>query len=398
MPKKRRLAYLLAALLLLMSTAYGVLAYRKPVGALSGSVMTVDTPSASSVHINWPRSGQSAVGGLDEGVLAVSSESQAQQPIASITKVITALVVLDKQPIAVGEQGPSYVIGQSDIESYHAYVAVLGSVMPVSNGQSLTLYQALQGLMLRSGNNIADSLARWVFGSMDSYVTAANQYLVQHGLDKTVVGDASGFSPASMSTPTDLIRLGQLALQNPILEEIVNQRQADIPGSGIIQNTNFLLRGSEDAIGIKTGTTDEAGYCLLFAIKHGPQKDDVLLGAVLGQRSWSELYAQVESIRDQALENYKQLEIAPAGTIVGEYRTPWGGVSQVVTLDPVSVYAWAGTEHRLNVVLNAIDVPEPTGVVTGVATLERDEGAQTKVILRQSVEPPGLLWRLRNYW
>src|SRR5205807_949217 len=92
------------------------------------------------------------------------------------------------------------------------------------------------------------------------------------GFSRTVVADASGFSPDTVSTPSELVAIGIAALKNPVIAEIVAQSQAQIPGipGGIIKNTNLLF-GIDGVIGIKTGTTDEAGHCLLFAARYGAE-------------------------------------------------------------------------------------------------------------------------------
>ncbi len=395
-PKRRAgLAVVLACLVALFG--YGTLAHNKPVQALGAETTVLQTVQSSIPEIAWPAKGQAALGDADSGVLARYAESEKQQPIASITKVITALVVLDKQPLAIREQGPVYTVAQADIDSYHAYVARLGSVMPVNSGQQLSAYQALQGLMLPSANNMADSLVRWTFGSMDAYLIAANQFLARHNLNQTIVDDASGFSPGSKSTPSDLIKIGQLALAHPVLSEIIQTREAVIPGTGTIRNSNFLL-ADDGAVGIKTGTTDEAGYCLLFAVKHGPEASRSLIGVVLGQSSWRELQAEVRSLRDQALDLYSYIEIMPAGTTVGRYKTGWGQVSEAVTLDSLLLYTWTGGNQAVDTYLEPIETPLQAGTVVGTAWAESDKNVQTKVVLSQPLSAPNLFWKLRNYW
>lgn len=394
-PPKNRIKAILLALLLVVSGGYIGLASSKQAGALSGQKQLLQAHAAEDISIKWPQAGQAAFGDLHEGLLA-SAGHERQQPIASITKVITVLVVLDEKPLELGEQGETYTIGQADIKLYHDYVAKLGSVMPINFGQQLTQYQMIQALMLPSANNIADTLAIWTYGSMDAYLQAANQYLQAHGYEHTKVADASGFSPGSMSTPSDLVRLGQAALSNPVLAEIINQRQAEIPGTGLIRNTNFLMR-DKSAVGIKTGTTDEAGYCLLFALKHGPD-DNVMIGAVLGQPTWNQLYTEVDNLRDQIVANYKPIVLAPAGTAVGSYQTPWGQSAEAVTLDPISVYGWAGSSYSLEVYLDDVEAPLASGSAVGNAWASVDKSAETKVILKPGIDKPSLGWKVLNYW
>ena len=91
-------------------------------------------------------------------------------PSASITKVITALVVLDAHPIPPGEGGPEIAYTEADVDIYWDMVAQNGSVAPVAAGSSLTLRESLEAMLLPSGNNYAISLANWAFGSGDEFL------------------------------------------------------------------------------------------------------------------------------------------------------------------------------------------------------------------------------------
>lgn len=345
----------------------------------------------------WPTVGQAAIGSVEDGVLAVSHPDATKRPIASITKVITALAVVEKQPLTVDEVGPTFTIGPTDIASYHRYVSVGGSVMPVNYGQNITLRDALAGMLLPSGNNMADSLAIWLFGSMEAYLEYANNMLSRYGLTDTVVADASGFSAGSQSTPADLIRLGQRLLKNPVLAEIVATKQLVIPGSGEIRNTNMLLM-DEDAVGIKTGTTDEAGNCLLFAVKHGPNKAHTLIGAVVGQRGYAALFSSVRDLRDSALQSFKQIEVLPAGTVVGKLRAEWGQETDVIVVHPLETYGWVGKKYQAEVILESAEAPVLESQIVGLAQVTDKQTDQVQIVTRTALERPSRFWQLANYW
>ncbi len=138
-------------------------------------------------------------------------------------------------------------------------------------------------MLLPSANNYAISLANWAFGSQDAFVTAATSWLQAHGLSDTHLVEPSGLSPQNVSTPANLVTIGQIALANPVLASIVSLTSADIPGVGTLTNTNTLL-GSLGINGVKTGTTGEAGYCLLFSSNFtvGTQQVTVV-GVLLGR-------------------------------------------------------------------------------------------------------------------
>jgi serine-type D-Ala-D-Ala carboxypeptidase (penicillin-binding protein 5/6) len=147
-------------------------------------------------------------------------------------------------------------------------------------------------MLIASDNNIADILVERIFGSKEAYVSYAQDMLKRMGLSRTVVADASGFSPDIVSTPSEMVVIGIAALQNPVIAEIVAQPQAQIPDIGIITNTNQLL-GADGVIGIKTGTTNEAGSCLLFAARYAARdgQEVTIVGVSMGDTDHPSLFS-----------------------------------------------------------------------------------------------------------
>jgi D-alanyl-D-alanine carboxypeptidase (penicillin-binding protein 5/6) len=233
--------------------------------------------------ILWPGYGQSAYGELNSGVLAVSDDAAKSAPTASLAKVITALAILKQKPLAPGQQGPMITLTQEDVDSFSDYVRKNGAVVAVEAGEQISQYQAMQAMLMPSANNMADTLARWAFGSLDAYSVYANAMVNEMGLTQTHVADASGFSPKTTSTAHDLVQLGIFYMKEPLLTGIASQTEAKIPVAGIIRNYNSLV--NEDGIlGIKVGDTDEAGRCFLVAdVRSGSNdKATTAVAAVMG--------------------------------------------------------------------------------------------------------------------
>lgn len=216
-----------------------------------------------SAKLPWPSYGKAAVGAVGYGVLATHGD-QTPVPTASVAKVMTALAVLKKMPLGLGEQGPTITLTQEDQDLYDYYRAQNGSLAAVSVGEEITEYEALEALLLPSANNMADTLANLAFGSVDAYSDYANELAKSFGMTQSDFSDASGFSPATVSTAEDLVKLGQAALQNPVIAEIVAKKSAVIPVAGTIYNTNHLL-GKNGVNGVKTGNTDQAGGVFMGA-------------------------------------------------------------------------------------------------------------------------------------
>jgi len=148
-------------------------------------------------------------------------------PIGSIAKVMTALVVLHQQPLTAA--GPTYTITDQDVGFYDQAVAEDGSSLPVVSGEQFTERQLLLALLLPSANNIADTLAVWVARSEAAFVTELNAEAKTLGMTRTVFADASGFSPQTVSTAADLVKLGQAALADPTLATLVAAQTALMP-------------------------------------------------------------------------------------------------------------------------------------------------------------------------
>lgn len=259
----------------------------------------------NETQLAWPAFGQAAIGSLEDGLLASSSANEKLRPTASMAKVITALAIMKKQPFKPGQEGQTYSITRNDIAGLNAYISEGGSVLPMLIGMKLTQYQAMQRMLIASDNNMADILVERVFGSKEAYLSYARNMLKGMGLRRTVVADASGFNPATASTPSELVAIGIAALKNKVIAGIVAQRQAQIPVAGAIKNTNQLL-GADGVIGIKTGTTGKAGSCLLFAARYTARngKKGTIVGVIMGDKNHRTLYRDSRDLLASAKQNF----------------------------------------------------------------------------------------------
>ncbi|MGD8373361.1 MAG: D-alanyl-D-alanine carboxypeptidase [Candidatus Woesebacteria bacterium] len=242
-----------------------------------------------------PEGAQAAAIGITDdgnGVIAASGDTE-PRPIASIAKVITAMALLEKYPLKPGEEGPQIDISESDEQLYLDYVAKNGTAASVKAGVSITLYDALEAMLLMSANNIADTAAIWGFGSMDEYHMYANRMLYELELEATQVGgDASGFDPQTISTPSDLVRLGETAMKNPVFAEIVGSPGGYMPYAGDIPNYNGLVN-KHGFSGIKHGDSLQADITVLFSTqKNINGKEVTVVGTILG----AETYAQINQM------------------------------------------------------------------------------------------------------
>jgi D-alanyl-D-alanine carboxypeptidase (penicillin-binding protein 5/6) len=343
-------------------------------------------PPEKPVLVAWPEQGASAIGSLAEGVKGVAGGDEAR-PIASMAKVITALVILDKKPL-VGD-GETVTLDQTDVDFFAQTIAKNGSNLMVQNGEQLTERQLLEALLLVSANNIADSLVHRIFGSQENYKIAAEAWLAKNNLENTTVGsDGSGLDPATTSSPSDMIKIGQLALQNPTVAEIVAEKTITLPLEGEVKNTNKLL--DNGYVGIKTGNSDQAGSCLLFAKEYN---NETIIGVLLDQPFGSTFDTARGIVSDlEALSAKSDPGRIPAGTKVGEYRTAWGDVVDVVTAEEVAPRTRLDARPRI---LLAPVIPSQSyapGTI-GELTIGRQK---IGIKLSGTFSQPTLLWRLTH--
>jgi D-alanyl-D-alanine carboxypeptidase (penicillin-binding protein 5/6) len=395
--RRQRFKPRLIRFVLLLAICGLVFNYLRPLPHADASVASL-ADTAQKISLSWPATGSAAIGAQDFGVLETHG-SGIQKPTASIAKLITALAVLDQKPLAKGEQGPVLTLSQADVELFNKYYAIGGSYVKIEAGEKITEYQALQAILLPSANNMADSLAVWAFGSMDSYHTYANEMIKKAGLADTVVADdASGMSPASKSTPSDLVRLGSLALQNPVVAEIVRQPSATIPVHGIIYSANSRL-GYDDIIGIKTGLTDEAGGCFLFAANYTVDgKSVTIIGVITGQPNLTDALRNSSPLIQSAKKYFTVKTPVKAGEVFATLTTPWLTSAQVVAKDNISLVSWNGAALIPNVQLAGINRSLPAGAQVGTAIISSgDNKATTPLVLQEAISGPSWQWRMKRF-
>ncbi len=397
----RRVSLILIVVLFLGSiSGYSILAIKKPLSAINPAEYSLDKNTIEKdITLAWPPTGQASIGSIEQGVL-VNTSNQTPTPIASTAKVITALAVLSKKPFRVGSQGETLTLGSRDVDLYNYYVRENGSNVPVVEGELITEYQALEAVLLPSANNIADSLAIWAFGSIEAYIIYTNDMLAHLSATRTVVADASGFSDLTVSTAHDLVLIGQKALQNPVLKQIVSEKQAEIPVANTIYNVNRLL-GQENIIGIKTGNTVEAGGCLLFAATHAIDSEHsiTIIGAVTGAADLSTVFESSLALLKSAGSHFKVITVLPIKSKVGFYKTAWGEKSEIYSTAPLMAYGWTGKSYDISLNLKYIYAPLKKDTYVGSIVIRSDDYlSSTTAVTATTLQPPSMLWRLKHYF
>jgi D-alanyl-D-alanine carboxypeptidase (penicillin-binding protein 5/6) len=245
---------------------------------IAGATLAVLRPGPEIGPTQAPSEGQTAVG-LAGGRLHTYGAQEAV-PIGSVGKVMTAYLILRHHPLPAGQSGPTLHVDSTAAADYQKRRSSDQSLVEVRDGDELTEREALEALLIPSANNIADLLASWDAGSVPEFVADMNRVSGHLGLTHTHYADPSGFDPDTVSTAVDQTRLAKRVMRDPTFAEIVDEPDVRLPRAGEVKNYNALL-GHDGVIGIKTGTTDQAGGNVVFAARDG---DRMIVGAVLGQR------------------------------------------------------------------------------------------------------------------
>ena len=241
-------------------------------------------PGPSGGPATGAPSGVKARGGVlanaATGSLLWSRDLDAERPIGSITKVMTALVV-----IRAGNLGRQIQVPKAVIPYVDKYGADSAGLHP---GDVLTVQQLLEAMLLPSGCDAAYTLATAYGPGMPAFLAKMNATAQQLGMMHTHFTSPDGLPYptefSTFSTPDDLLTLGLAAMKSPLFRSIVAQHIFQIPkGPGHHhywwQNTNDLIGSYPGADGIKTGYTTAALHCLLFEASRGGL---TLIGDVLG--------------------------------------------------------------------------------------------------------------------
>ncbi|TFD63065.1 hypothetical protein [Cryobacterium ruanii] len=316
-------------------------------------------------------------------------------PMASIAKVVTALVVLDAKPIAAGESGPIVTLTAADFQSYLDYNKAGARSVAVFADEQWTQLELLQALLLGSSNNHADSVARWAFGSVDAYVVAANAWLDDNGMTGSVVIDATGLHDASVGTATDLAHLAGLAATDPVVSAMLASPASALANRRGVENTTSYL-AEEGITGISRSYTDAAGVCFLFTARVSDGASSFTFsGAYIGEPTYDALTADLTALMASARAGVGPLPVLAAGDAYATFRSAWGDEASAVVGVSRTRYAWqAATPEAAKVTLEDFATARTGSNVGQVRLTVAGEKLSAALKLDEGIADPGPGWRL----
>ena len=352
----------------------------------------------------WPAQGEAAVGVEGVGLIGVHGSSR-PTPIASVAKVMTAYLVLGDHPLRAGASGPQITVRPADVAVYRADKAAGQSVVAVRAGERLTERQALEGLLLPSGNNIATLLARWDAGSTPAFVARMNALARKLGLAHTHYADASGARSATVSTAEDQTRLAMRALAIPVLRQIVATAQVTLPVAGRQYNVDALL-GKDGIVGVKTGSTSKAGGCFVFAgheLLAG--RTVTVVGAVLHQLATRAQPSIIQAVFHasttllaSARHSVVKVQAIRRGATLARVKVSWGDQVAVRAAGSVTLIGWRDLGITESIATGRhLALPVRRGQRVGTVVVTAGEQRATiRLVASRAVAGASLGWRLTH--
>ena len=296
----------------------------------------------------------------DSGRVLFGQNENEMLPMASTTKVMTALLALENADL------------DEKVTAGKNAAGVTGTSLYLSEGETLTMEQILYGLMLRSGNDAAVAVAEHIAGSVPAFADMMNRRAKSLDADAHFVNphglDADGHKISALG----LARVMREAMKNPEFRAITATQRKVIPWEGneysrVLDNKNKLLKTYEGATGGKTGYTGKAGRCLVFSA----ERDGLsLIGAVLNCPTW---FDTATVMLDYGFENFRaEAALAAGQSVTGlKVRDGLADAVPVVAAEPLRAVVPVGSlaETVLNLP-RSISAPVRRGDVVGTAQIK----------------------------
>jgi D-alanyl-D-alanine carboxypeptidase (penicillin-binding protein 5/6) len=328
-----------------------------------------------------------------EGRELWARDANARRAMASTTKIMTAVVVLERTAL-----DDVVTVRKTDVK-------VGESGMGLRVGERLTVRQLLEGMLIQSGNDAATALAVHVAGSVDGFVAMMNakaaaldladtRYMNPHGLDV----------PGHYTSAADLTALSRYAMRDPEFRRIVgtvSTRAVTEHYTHKLVNSNLMLKIYRGADGVKTGWTDEAGYCVIVSARRG---EVALVATVLGAASEEGRFGQATRLLDWGFAHYRPTQVARAGERTGNVRVS-DYLERTVPTEAaestsVAVFDLSGPVRRRIDLLPEVGAPVVQGQRLGTMSVYQGDRllAQVPVIATKGVPEPTVWQRVMFFF
>ena len=330
-------------------------------------------------------------------ILASKNENEKLAP-ASMTKMMTSYII--EQKLLKGELTESEKVRMN--ESAWCRGSSTESCMYVPLNGTATVLEMLRGIIIQSGNDASKAMAEHISGNEGSFAYAMNQEAKRVGMVNTHFINATGMpAEGHYSTAKDMAVLAKHIIHDsskyyPIYSE------KEFTFNGIKQgNRNALLYTDPSVDGLKTGHTDEAGYCLTTSSKRGPMR---LISVIFGAPSMNERASQTRSLLAWGYSNFETVSVQPANQVLAKAKVYFGKENdvQIGLAENFNVTMHKGQANAIKTQVTVqpnLNAPLKQGQVVGklTATLDGKVIAEKPLVALKAVEEAGFFSRLIDH-
>jgi serine-type D-Ala-D-Ala carboxypeptidase (penicillin-binding protein 5/6) len=243
---------------------------------------------------------------VSTGIVACEREADAERPVGSTMKLMTALLTLERAHLDDRFRAANYRPSPVESQIY------------LQPGDRLSVRDLLRGLLIQSGNDAAMTLAKGVAGSETAFVRLMNQRARELGLEHTHYANPIGLdAPGAHSSARDLVKLAEFLRTKPFFRRTVKESSVTLVTGGVtrtFKNRNTLIPAVPWVNGVKTGHTQGAGQVLVGS---GRQKGIQVISAVLGESSVPARNEDTVRLLRYGMSRFQRITAAPAGSSVG---------------------------------------------------------------------------------
>jgi len=320
------------------------------------------------------------------GTILHEYNSHEKLPIASITKIMSMYLVMEA--IENGKISFDDFVPVSE----YAY-GFGGSQVYLQPGEEFTVHEMLKAVAIHSANDATVALAEKIAGSEDVFVSMMNEKARELGLKNTNYLDCTGLTDEGhYSTAYDIAVLSRELINRypKILDYTKIWTDTFRNGQFALNNTNKLIRHYSGTVGLKTGFTSKAGYCLSAVVK----RDNLtLISVVLGAPDSNTRFAETRKLQDYGFANFEHTVLETKNTEVGPIEVRKGIDMEVqgIIKEDVTVMLKKGSKERIERRMNLepyLTAPVEAGQKVGEITyiLDGNEIAKVEVVTAQAVE------------
>ncbi len=387
---------LLVVISTLSAVALGQTAEATPTSPTETTVFTVEATDLGTFAADPPSiaSPSAILVHADTGKVLYERNAEKQRPMASTTKIMTAILILENMQLDTSVTVSAKAAQTIEPKTW------------LREGDVLTVEQLLYALMVRSANSGAVALAEACSGSVEEFAVLMNRKAAELGMKDTKFVNPNGLDATGhYSTAADMAVLGRYAMKNAKFRELVSTEtySVSLPGRSeptVFKNTNKLLGRVSWVNGIKSGLTPKAEQCLVGSAS----KDGIsVISVILGQPSSNVCWDESEALLRYGLAQYKHVTFVDKGVAVAETTVPnqLDGDLRLVTDDALEMDVYKEDEVIASASLDEpVVLPVTAGDVYGSLILSVDgETVQAvDLVADRSIEKTTLGSKLSYCW